>query len=145
MCDSQICLKDPSLISGFFSDDTQNQPAKKSATECFGSLGLLIETATSNMRMHLWSSVSMPDLTYLSPQAWIIIIIYPYRPVPDLPGKSFFSFNNEDFLEKRRKGLQIFLEKSVLLLLKSVFDRLNKHFLILFYLSFFFFLFFVEW
>ncbi|CAI5658203.1 unnamed protein product [Oreochromis niloticus] len=34
-------------------------------------------------------------------------------PVPDLPGKSFFSFNNEDFLEKRRKGLQIFLDKVV--------------------------------
>lgn len=29
LCDSQICLKDPSLISGFFSDDTQNQPKKK--------------------------------------------------------------------------------------------------------------------
>ncbi|XP_043959013.1 sorting nexin-11 isoform X1 [Gambusia affinis] len=34
-------------------------------------------------------------------------------PVPDLPGKSFFSFNNEDFLEKRRRGLQIFLDKVV--------------------------------
>ncbi|XP_026171382.1 sorting nexin-11 [Mastacembelus armatus] len=34
-------------------------------------------------------------------------------PVPDLPGKSFFSFSNEDFLERRRKGLQIFLDKVV--------------------------------
>ncbi|KAM4715761.1 sorting nexin-11 [Anableps anableps] len=34
-------------------------------------------------------------------------------PVPDLPGKSFFSFNNEDFLEKRRRGLQAFLDKVV--------------------------------
>ncbi|XP_029954832.1 sorting nexin-11 [Salarias fasciatus] len=34
-------------------------------------------------------------------------------PVPDLPGKSFFSFSNEDFLERRRKGLQLFLEKVV--------------------------------
>ncbi|XP_077594491.1 sorting nexin-11 [Stigmatopora nigra] len=34
-------------------------------------------------------------------------------PVPDLPGKSFFSFSNEDFLEKRRKGLQVFLDKVV--------------------------------
>ncbi|XP_027885616.1 sorting nexin-11 isoform X1 [Xiphophorus couchianus] len=34
-------------------------------------------------------------------------------PVPDLPGKSFFSFNNEDFLEKRRRGLQVFLDKVV--------------------------------
>ncbi|MED6280183.1 hypothetical protein CHARACLAT_008145, partial [Characodon lateralis] len=32
-------------------------------------------------------------------------------PVPDLPGKSFFFFNNEDFLEKRRRGLQAFLDK----------------------------------
>ncbi|KAK2820706.1 hypothetical protein Q5P01_023665 [Channa striata] len=34
-------------------------------------------------------------------------------PVPNLPGKSFFSFGNEDFLEKRRKGLQAFLDKVV--------------------------------
>ncbi|XP_070707379.1 sorting nexin-11 [Pempheris klunzingeri] len=34
-------------------------------------------------------------------------------PVPDLPGKSFFSFCNEDFLEGRRKGLQAFLDKVV--------------------------------
>ncbi|KAM3592808.1 uncharacterized protein V6R79_025567 [Siganus canaliculatus] len=34
-------------------------------------------------------------------------------PVPDLPGKSFFSFINEDFLEGRRKGLQSFLDKVV--------------------------------
>ncbi|XP_030255699.1 sorting nexin-11 [Sparus aurata] len=34
-------------------------------------------------------------------------------PVPDLPGKSFFSFSNEDFLEGRRKGLQAFLDKVV--------------------------------
>ncbi|XP_038139410.1 sorting nexin-11 [Cyprinodon tularosa] len=34
-------------------------------------------------------------------------------PVPELPGKSFFSFNNEDFLEKRRRGLQTFLDKVV--------------------------------
>ncbi|XP_029620116.1 nestin isoform X1 [Salmo trutta] len=32
-------------------------------------------------------------------------------PVPDLPSKSFFSFSGEDFLEKRRKGLQSFLDK----------------------------------
>ncbi|XP_072568563.1 sorting nexin-10-like isoform X2 [Paramormyrops kingsleyae] len=33
-------------------------------------------------------------------------------PVPELPGKnSFFHFNNEDFLERRRKGLQQFLDK----------------------------------
>ncbi|XP_014034526.1 nestin isoform X2 [Salmo salar] len=32
-------------------------------------------------------------------------------PVPDLPSKSFFSFSGEDFLEKRRKGLQSFLAK----------------------------------
>ncbi|XP_056153144.1 sorting nexin-11 [Lampris incognitus] len=34
-------------------------------------------------------------------------------PVPELPGKSLFSFNNEDFLERRRKGLQVFLDKVV--------------------------------
>ncbi|XP_059181070.1 sorting nexin-11 [Centropristis striata] len=34
-------------------------------------------------------------------------------PVPDLPGKCFFSFSNEDFLEKRRKGLQTFLDSVV--------------------------------
>ncbi|KAF7664972.1 hypothetical protein LDENG_00158940 [Lucifuga dentata] len=34
-------------------------------------------------------------------------------PVPDLPGKSLFFFSNEDFLEKRRKGLQVFLDKVV--------------------------------
>ncbi|XP_072230279.1 sorting nexin-11 [Leuresthes tenuis] len=34
-------------------------------------------------------------------------------PVPDLPGKSLFSFSNEDFLETRRKGLQVFLDKVV--------------------------------
>ncbi|XP_023154396.2 sorting nexin-11 [Amphiprion ocellaris] len=34
-------------------------------------------------------------------------------PVPDLPGKSLFSFSNEDFLERRRKGLQVFLDKVV--------------------------------
>ncbi|XP_058476713.1 sorting nexin-11 [Solea solea] len=32
-------------------------------------------------------------------------------PVPNLPGKSLFSFSNEDFLENRRKGLQAFLDK----------------------------------
>ncbi|KAK6302029.1 hypothetical protein J4Q44_G00280820 [Coregonus suidteri] len=32
-------------------------------------------------------------------------------PVPDLPSKSFFSLSGEDFLEKRRKGLQSFLDK----------------------------------
>ncbi|XP_029933531.1 sorting nexin-11 [Myripristis murdjan] len=32
-------------------------------------------------------------------------------PVPDLPGKSLFSFSNVDFLERRRKGLQVFLDK----------------------------------
>ncbi|XP_061665458.1 sorting nexin-11 isoform X2 [Syngnathoides biaculeatus] len=34
-------------------------------------------------------------------------------PVPELPGKSFFSFSNEDFLERRRQGLQVFLDKVV--------------------------------
>ncbi|XP_013870203.1 sorting nexin-11 [Austrofundulus limnaeus] len=34
-------------------------------------------------------------------------------PVPDLPGKSIFYFSNEDFLERRRKGLQVFLNKVV--------------------------------
>uniref|UniRef100_A0A3B3ZJ94 PX domain-containing protein n=1 Tax=Periophthalmus magnuspinnatus TaxID=409849 RepID=A0A3B3ZJ94_9GOBI len=34
-------------------------------------------------------------------------------PVPDLPGKSLFSFSNDDFLERRRKGLQCFLDKVV--------------------------------
>ncbi|XP_026861854.2 sorting nexin-11 isoform X1 [Electrophorus electricus] len=34
-------------------------------------------------------------------------------PLPDLPGKSLFSFNNLDFIEKRRKGLQSFLDKVV--------------------------------
>uniref|UniRef100_A0A4W5PPV3 Sorting nexin 11 n=1 Tax=Hucho hucho TaxID=62062 RepID=A0A4W5PPV3_9TELE len=32
-------------------------------------------------------------------------------PVPDLPSKHFFSSSGEDFLEKRRKGLQSFLDK----------------------------------
>ncbi|XP_068610497.1 sorting nexin-11 [Brachionichthys hirsutus] len=32
-------------------------------------------------------------------------------PVPALPCKSVFSFSNEDFLERRRKGLQVFLDK----------------------------------
>ncbi|XP_064864014.1 sorting nexin-11 isoform X2 [Oncorhynchus nerka] len=32
-------------------------------------------------------------------------------PVPDLPSKPFFSSSGEDFLEKRRKGLQSFLDK----------------------------------
>ncbi|KAK3529669.1 hypothetical protein QTP70_033698 [Hemibagrus guttatus] len=34
-------------------------------------------------------------------------------PVPDLPGKSFIHFTNTDFIEKRRKGLQSFLDKVV--------------------------------
>ncbi|XP_078136210.1 sorting nexin-11 [Sander vitreus] len=34
-------------------------------------------------------------------------------PVPELPGKSFFTFSNEDFLERRRKGLQVFLDNVV--------------------------------
>ncbi|XP_075891031.1 sorting nexin-11 [Nelusetta ayraudi] len=34
-------------------------------------------------------------------------------PVPDLPGKSLFFFSDEDFLESRRKGLQVFLDKVV--------------------------------
>ncbi|XP_062382417.1 sorting nexin-11 [Sardina pilchardus] len=35
-------------------------------------------------------------------------------PVPELPSKSyFFSFTNEDFIEKRRKGLQSFLDTVV--------------------------------
>ncbi|XP_073685056.1 sorting nexin-11 isoform X2 [Garra rufa] len=32
-------------------------------------------------------------------------------PVPDLPKKSLFSFINDDFIERRRKGLQSFLDK----------------------------------
>ncbi|XP_067286668.1 sorting nexin-11 isoform X2 [Pseudorasbora parva] len=32
-------------------------------------------------------------------------------PVPDLPKKSLFSFINDDFIERRRKGLQGFLDK----------------------------------
>ncbi|XP_059386164.1 uncharacterized protein LOC132120970 [Carassius carassius] len=32
-------------------------------------------------------------------------------PVPDLPKKSFFSFINDEFIERRRKGLQSFLNK----------------------------------
>ncbi|XP_056432463.1 sorting nexin-11 [Gadus chalcogrammus] len=32
-------------------------------------------------------------------------------PVPGLPNKSFFSFSNEDFLERRRTGLQSFLDQ----------------------------------
>ncbi|XP_039189224.1 sorting nexin-11 isoform X7 [Crotalus tigris] len=35
-------------------------------------------------------------------------------PVPELPGKStFFAGNNDEFIEKRRQGLQQFLEKTV--------------------------------
>ncbi|XP_075950268.1 sorting nexin-11 [Anarhichas minor] len=34
-------------------------------------------------------------------------------PVPELPGKFFFFFSNEDFLERRRKGLQAFLDHVV--------------------------------
>ncbi|XP_037319603.2 sorting nexin-11 [Pungitius pungitius] len=34
-------------------------------------------------------------------------------PVPELPGKYFFFFSNEDFLERRRKGLQAFLDNVV--------------------------------
>ncbi|XP_064169857.1 sorting nexin-11-like [Anguilla rostrata] len=35
-------------------------------------------------------------------------------PVPGLPGKTlFFSFSNEDFIERRRRGLQNFLDKVV--------------------------------
>uniref|UniRef100_A0A8C2FH72 Sorting nexin 11 n=1 Tax=Cyprinus carpio TaxID=7962 RepID=A0A8C2FH72_CYPCA len=34
-------------------------------------------------------------------------------PVPDLPKKSFFSFINDEFIERRRKGLQSFLDKVV--------------------------------
>ncbi|KAG7325138.1 hypothetical protein KOW79_011454 [Hemibagrus wyckioides] len=34
-------------------------------------------------------------------------------PVPDLPGKSFIHFTNTDFIEKRRQGLQSFLDKVV--------------------------------
>ncbi|XP_042591329.1 uncharacterized protein LOC109100117 isoform X2 [Cyprinus carpio] len=32
-------------------------------------------------------------------------------PVPDLPKKTFFSFINDDFIERRRKGLQSFLDE----------------------------------
>ncbi|CAM4709726.1 unnamed protein product [Leuciscus chuanchicus] len=32
-------------------------------------------------------------------------------PVPDLPKKSFFSFITDDFIERRRKGLQSFLDR----------------------------------
>uniref|UniRef100_G3NIJ1 Sorting nexin 11 n=1 Tax=Gasterosteus aculeatus TaxID=69293 RepID=G3NIJ1_GASAC len=34
-------------------------------------------------------------------------------PVPELPGKYFFFSSNEDFLERRRKGLQAFLDNVV--------------------------------
>uniref|UniRef100_A0A671L6L9 Sorting nexin 11 n=1 Tax=Sinocyclocheilus anshuiensis TaxID=1608454 RepID=A0A671L6L9_9TELE len=33
-------------------------------------------------------------------------------PVPDLPKKSFFSFINDEFIERRRKGLQSFLDNA---------------------------------
>lgn len=44
------------------------------------------------------------------------------RPVPDLPAKSIFYFSNEDFLEGRRKGLQAFLDKSVVAFSSVVFS-----------------------
>lgn len=34
-----------------------------------------------------------------------------YRPVPELPGKSTFFGSSDEFIEKRRQGLQHFLEK----------------------------------
>lgn len=36
-----------------------------------------------------------------------------YRPVPELPGKSTFFGSSDEFIEKRRQGLQHFLEKWV--------------------------------
>ncbi|MEE6523073.1 hypothetical protein FKM82_021809 [Ascaphus truei] len=35
------------------------------------------------------------------------------RPVPELPGKVPFHVGNDDFIEKRRQGLQQFLEQAV--------------------------------
>nr|XP_011731545.1 sorting nexin-11 [Macaca nemestrina] len=45
-----------------------------------------------------------------------------HRPVPELPGKSTFFGTSDEFIEKRRQGLQHFLEKvlqSVVLLSDS--------------------------
>lgn len=35
----------------------------------------------------------------------------PHSPVPELPGKSTFFGSSDEFIEKRRQGLQHFLEK----------------------------------
>ena len=48
-----------------------------------------------------------------------VLFLYPSRPVHGLPHKSFFSFSNEDFLERRRTGLQSFLDQSVCLLFRD--------------------------
>ncbi|XP_073654167.1 sorting nexin-11 isoform X3 [Tursiops truncatus] len=50
------------------------------------------------------------------------IIRYSFMPVPELPGKSTFFGSSDEFIEKRRQGLQHFLEKvlqSVVLLSDS--------------------------
>ncbi|KAM9044002.1 sorting nexin-11 isoform 3-T8 [Megaptera novaeangliae] len=50
------------------------------------------------------------------------IIRYSFTPVPELPGKSTFFGSSDEFIEKRRQGLQHFLEKvlqSVVLLSDS--------------------------
>ncbi|NXI49687.1 SNX11 protein, partial [Chloroceryle aenea] len=42
------------------------------------------------------------------------LLLCPCRPVPELPGKStFFVGSTDEFVEKRRQGLQQFLEKVV--------------------------------
>lgn len=51
------------------------------------------------------------------------LYLWSSRPVPDLPAKSIFYFSNEDFLEGRRKGLQGFLDKSVLAYLLLFYRR----------------------
>lgn len=51
------------------------------------------------------------------------LYLWSCRPVPDLPAKSIFYFSNENFLEERRKGLQVFLDKWVLAFLLLFYRR----------------------
>jgi hypothetical protein len=68
-------------------------------------------------------SVSSPPLLKVIVLTWPLFrecyislkwyILWLHRPVPELPGKSTFFGSSDEFIEKRRQGLQHFLEKWV--------------------------------
>ena len=64
----------------------------------------------SLLRGFPWSGTGVTGILLILGMCYIV---WSHRPVPELPGKSTFFGSSDEFIEKRRQGLQHFLEKWV--------------------------------